>query len=99
MPTGTYNWNEIFAVSTKYLDDKITEAFSLTSPLMDQVMKNKKYVDGGNRLAFAIDYNPAQNIGFITGTFIKLYICKNMSNVINFSRINNSIFFYVFFSN
>lgn len=68
MPTGNYNWNEIFAVSTKYLDDKITEAFSLTSPLMDQVMKNKKYVDGGNRLAFAIDYNPAQNIGFITGT-------------------------------
>lgn len=68
MATATYNLDEVFAVTTKYIDDKIPEIFTITNPLLTEVMKNKKYVDGGNRLTVALNFKPMSNIQFITGT-------------------------------
>lgn len=80
--TQTYNLDEIFATTTKYIDDKITEAFGLTTPFMNEVMKRKKYVDGGNRLTFAIDAIPMNNIGFISGTAADLLDVSTQQNLV-----------------
>ena len=68
MATATYNLDEVFAVTTKYIDEKIPEVFTITNPLLTEIMKNKKYVDGGNRLTVALNFKPMENIQFITGT-------------------------------
>ncbi len=78
---ATYNWDEIFAVTTKYLDDKIPEIFTQTTPLMNEIMKNKQYVDGGNRLAVALDFKPMGNIGYITGTSADLIDISTQQNL------------------
>lgn len=78
---ATYNWDEIFAVTTKYLDDKIPEIFGLTTPLMNEIMKNKEYVDGGNRLAVALDFNPMGNIGYLSGTSADLIDISTQQNL------------------
>lgn len=68
MATQTYNLDEIFAVTTKYIDKNVEEIFCNTTPLLKEIMKKKEYVDGGNRLTVALDFNPNQAIGYITGT-------------------------------
>ena len=78
---ATYNWDEIFAVTTKFLDDKIPEIFANTTPLLNEIMKNKQYVDGGNRLAVALDFKPMGNIGFITGTSADLIDISTQQNL------------------
>lgn len=78
---ATYNWDEIFAVTTKYLDEQIPEVFANTTPLLNEIMKNKKYVDGGNRLAVALNFKPMNNIEFISGTAADLIDISTQQNL------------------
>lgn len=82
MSTATYNIDEIFAVTTKYIDKEIPRIFENTTPLYGQIMKNKEYVDGGNRLTVALDFNEMNNIGFITGTSADLIDISTQQNLI-----------------
>ena len=82
MATQTYNLDEIFAVTTKYIDDQISEIFMNTTPLYNEIMKKKEYVDGGNRLTVALDFNPNQSIGYITGTAADLLNVNTQQNLI-----------------
>ena len=45
-------------------------------------MKKKEYVDGGNRLTVALDFNPNQSIGYITGTAADLLNVNAQQNLI-----------------
>ena len=45
-------------------------------------MKKKEYVDGGNRLTVALDFNPNQAIGYITGTAADLLNVNPQQNLI-----------------
>jgi hypothetical protein len=82
MATQTYNLDEIFAITTKYLDDQISEIFMNTTPLYNEIMKKKEYVDGGNRLTVALDFNPNQSINYITGTSADLLNVNTQQNLI-----------------
>lgn len=82
MVSKSYDLNEIFAVTTKYIDDNVQRVWELTTPLHKAIMKRKKYVDGGNRLTVALDFNPNQAIGFITGTSADLLNVNTQQNVI-----------------
>ena len=80
--TQTYNLDEIFAVTTKYIDDQVSEIFMNTTPLYNEIMKKKEYVDGGNRLTVALDFNPNQSIGYITGTAADVLNVNTQQNLI-----------------
>lgn len=82
MATQTYNLDEIFAVTTKYIDKNVEEIFCNTTPLLKEIMKKKEYVDGGNRLTVALDFNPNQSIGYITGTAADLLNVNPQQNLI-----------------
>ena len=82
MATQTYNLDEIFAVTTKYIDKNVEEIFCNTTPLLKEIMKKKEYVDGGNRLTVALDFNPNQAIGYITGTAADLLNVNPQQNLI-----------------
>jgi hypothetical protein len=82
MATQTYNLDEIFAVTTKYIDKEVEEIFCNTTPLLKEIMKKKEYVDGGNRLTVALDFNPNQSIGYITGTAADLLNVNAQQNLI-----------------
>lgn len=82
MATQTYNLDEIFAVTTKYIDDQVSEIFMNTTPLYNEIMKKKEYVDGGNRLTVALDFNPNSSIGYITGTAADLLNVNTQQNLI-----------------
>ena len=82
MATKTYNLNEIFAVTTKFIDDNVQRIWEETTPMHKAIMKRKKYVDGGNRLTVALDFNPNQSIGFITGTSADLLNVNTQQNLI-----------------
>lgn len=82
MATQTYNLDEIFAVTTKYIDDQVSEIFMNTTPLYNEIMKKKEYVDGGNRLTVALDFNPNQSIGYITGTSADVLNVNTQQNLI-----------------
>ena len=82
MATQTYNLDEIFAVTTKYIDDQVSEIFMNTTPLYNEIMKKKQYVDGGNRLTVALDFNPNQSIGYITGTAADVLNVNPQQNLI-----------------
>lgn len=81
MGTATYNIDEIFAVTTKYIDKEIPRIFENTTPLYNEIMKKKEYVDGGNRLTVALDFNPMGNIGYITGTSADLLDITTQQNL------------------
>lgn len=82
MTTQTYNLDEIFAVTTKFIDDSVSEIFMNTTPLYNEIMKKKEYVDGGNRLTVALDFNPNQSIGYITGTSADVLNVNTQQNLI-----------------
>ena len=82
MVARSYNLDEIFAVTTKYIDDNVQRVWEVTTPLHKQIMKKKKYVDGGNRLTVALDFNPNNTIGFITGTSADLLNINTQQNLI-----------------
>lgn len=82
MVTQTYNLDEIFATTTKYIDKNVEEIFCNTTPLLKEIMKKKEYVDGGNRLTVALDFNPMQSIGYITGTAADLLNVNPQQNLI-----------------
>lgn len=83
MATATYNLDEIFAVTTKFIDDQVSEIFMNTTPLYNEIMKKKEYVDGGNRLTVPLDFNPNQSIGFISGTAADLLNVNTQQNMIS----------------
>ena len=60
--------SNIFSTTKKYIDKKVPLIFELSTPMMKEVMKNKKYIPGGERLTWALNFNEMENIGFITGT-------------------------------
>ena len=82
MVTKNYNLDEIFATTTKFIDDNVQRVWEVTTPLHKQIMKKKKYVDGGNRLTVALDFNPNQAIGFISGTSADLLNVNTQQNAI-----------------
>lgn len=82
MPTGTYNFDDAFALTTKYIDDQVQEVFTNTTPLLNEIMKKKQYVDGGNRLTVALNYNKMGNIQFITGTSADLIDISTQQNAL-----------------
>ena len=49
MATQTYNLDEIFAVTTKYIDKNVEEIFCNTTPLLKEILKN--YPDTDNFLS------------------------------------------------
>lgn len=81
MTTRTYNLDEIFAVTTKYIDDNVQRVWEVTTPLHKEIMKKKRYVDGGNRLTVALDFNPNSSIGFISGTSADLLNVNTQQNL------------------
>ena len=81
MGTATYNIDEIFAVTTKYIDKEIPRIFENTTPLYKQIIDKKEYVDGGNRLTVALDFNEMNNIGFISGTSADLIDISTQQNL------------------
>ena len=78
----TYNLDEIFATTTKFIDKEVEEIFCNTTPLLKEIMKKKEYVDGGNRLTVALDFNPMQSIGYITGTSADTLNVNTQQNLI-----------------
>ena len=81
MLTRNYDLNEIFAVTTKYIDDNVQRVWELTTPLHTAIMKKKRYVDGGNRLTVALDFDKNNSIGFITGTSADLLNVNPQQNL------------------
>ena len=82
MTTRSYNLDEIFAVTTKFIDDNVQRVWEVTTPLHKQIMKKKRYVDGGNRLTVALDFKPNNSIGFITGTSADVLNVNPQQNII-----------------
>lgn len=75
--------SNVFSVATKYIDKKIPEIFELTTPMMKEIMKNKQYIAGGNRLTWALNDNKMDNIGFITGTTADVIDTGTQRNLTN----------------
>ena len=82
MATHTYDLNEIFATTTKFIDDEMPTIFTNTTPLYKEIMKKKVYVDGGNRLTVPLNFNPTETMGYITGTSADLLNVNTQQNII-----------------
>lgn len=75
--------SNVFSVATKYIDKRIPLIFELSTPMMKEIMKNKKYIPGGNRLTWALNDNKMDNIGFITGTTADIIDTGTQRNLTN----------------
>lgn len=56
-----------FAVAHKYIEKNIPLVFAMEHPLLKKIIDKKQYAEG-ERLQFPINFNPMQNISYITGT-------------------------------
>lgn len=75
--------SNVFSVAAKYIDKKIPQIFELSTPMMKQVMANKQFIAGGNRLTWALNDKKMDNIGFITGTSADVIDTGTQRNLTN----------------
>lgn len=80
MTFTTDQLNELIAGAFKFIEKKAPVLFGMEHPLLKKLVEKKQRADG-TKLTFPVNFNPMQNIEYITGTSADVYNMNTQQNL------------------